>query len=168
MRRAIRAWFLLSFMLVAAPPGHAQDRLAWRDWDAGLREAKQSGRPVLVDVYTDWCGWCRRMDRDVYARPEVRAYLNSNFVVIRLDAEASDPARYEGKTFTLRSLANRFGVTGYPTTVFLRSSGEKLVSVPGYVDAGKFLLLLRYIGGGFMDRGVAWQDFVKSPGPAAR
>ena len=142
----------------AAGPGSA---VQWRGWDRGLEEAKSSGRPVLVDVYTDWCGWCRRMEANVYSRPEVRNYLNRKFVTIKLDAEASAPARYEGKAFTSRSLAARFGVSGYPTTLFLRPAGEHLVSVPGYVEADQFLQVLRYIGDGHMDRGVTFQDFAK-------
>ena len=46
--------------------------VSWRNWDRGLEEASGSGRPILVDVYTDWCGWCRRMEADVYSRPEIR------------------------------------------------------------------------------------------------
>ena len=153
---------LLALLLLAAPrPAGAAPPagVAWRGWDRGLEEAKASGRPVLVDVYTDWCGWCRRMEADVYSRPEIRDYLKERFVVVKLDAESSDPARYEGRSFTSRTLAARFGVSGYPTTVFLRSAGDHMVNVPGYVDADRFLLVLRYIGEGHMDRGVSFQDF---------
>jgi len=154
---------LLALPLVAVaanaappPPG-----LAWRAWDRGIEESRQNGKPVLVDVSTDWCGWCKRMKSEVYAKPEVRDYLLDHFVLIEINAEASDPARYEGKAYTSRSLAARFGVSGYPTTVFLRSGGEHLVSVPGYVEAPQFLQVLRYIGDGYMDKGVSFQDFSK-------
>lgn len=153
---------LLAALLAAALPAHAAPpAIAWRDWEPGLRSAQQSGRPILVDVYTDWCGWCKRMDRDVYSRADVRAYLSRHFVAIRLDAEALDPARYDGKSFTARSLAAHFRVSGYPTTVFLRSGGEHLVNVPGYVPADRFLLLLRYIGEGHLDRGIGFEEFVE-------
>ena len=137
----------------------------WRGWDRGLEEARASGRPVIVDVYTDWCGWCRRMEANVYSQPEVRDYLSRKFVAIKLDAEASDAARYQGRAFTSRSLAAQFGVSGYPTTLFLRPAGEHLVSVPGYVDADRFLQVLRYIGDGHMDRGVTFQEFTKQSAP---
>lgn len=136
--------------------------LKWQGWDAGLRTAVKAQRPVLVDVYTDWCGWCRRMDRDVYARDDVRDYLSRRFVTVKLDAEAADGASYEGKQYTSRSLASRFRVTGYPTTLFLRANGEHLVNVPGYIPAERFLLLLRYVGEGAMDRGQSFDDFAKS------
>ena len=137
----------------------------WLGWNAGLKEAAATHRPVLVDVYTDWCGWCKRMDRDVYSRPEIRDYLARNFVAVRLDAESPDPASYEGRQHTGRSLAGRFRVSGYPTTIFLRESGEHLVNVPGYVPADRFLLLLRYVGDGHMERGESFEAFVRgAPG----
>ena len=153
----------LAVPLLAAPVHAAgSSGLKWQGWDAGLRAAAKTQRPVLVDVYTDWCGWCRRMDRDVYAREDVREYLARRYVTVKLDAEAGDAASYEGKAYKSSSLAGRFRVTGYPTTIFLRANGDHLVNVPGYVPADRFLLLLRFIGEGAMDRGESFDDFVKS------
>lgn len=156
-----RALILAAVLIAstAALPASAAEPV-WQTWNAGLARATQSQRPVLVDVYTDWCGWCKRMDRDVYARPDVRDYLSQHFVLVRLNAEASDAASYEGEAYTSRGLAMRFGVSGYPTTIFLRANGEHLANVPGYVPADKFLSLLRYIGDGHMDRGESYDDFV--------
>lgn len=154
---------LVGLLVLGAGPfpvrAAAASGVGWQAWDRGLEEARSSGKRVLVDVHTQWCGWCRRMQADVYSRADVRDYLQQRFVVIRLDAEASDPAHYEGRNFTSRSLAARFGVTGYPTTLFLRSGGEHLVSVPGYVDADRFLRILKYIGDGHLERGVTFQEY---------
>jgi thioredoxin-related protein len=154
--------------LAVPAAGAAVPGVSWRNWDRGLEEARSSGRPVLVDIYTQWCGWCRRMEADVYTRPEVRDYLSRKFVTVKIDAEAPDPARYEGRAFTSRSLAARFGVNGYPTTIFLSPDGDHPVSVPGYVDADRFLILLHYVGEGHMDRGVPFQEFVKRSATGAR
>lgn len=170
MRFSARFLILAAALAVTAPvAGHAAPgqtaRVTWRDWDRGLAEARTSGRPVLVDVYTDWCGWCRRMKAEVYARPEVRDYLDGHFVTVELDAEGAESARYEGRTFTSRALAARFGVTGYPTTIFLKPDGGHLVSVPGYVESARFMQVLRYIGDGHMTRGVTFQEFTKQSSP---
>lgn len=153
----ILAAAVLTVAATAASP--VQASVEWREWDAGLEEARRLNRPVLVDVYTKWCGWCKRMDRDVYSRPAVRDYLADKFVTIKIDAEAKTPAHYEGRDHTSRSLAALFRVTGYPTTLFLRPDGKHLVNVPGYVEADNFMLLLRYVGDGYLDRGVTWEDF---------
>lgn len=162
MTRPLRNFLgTLLLLLAAAGPVRAQapPQVEWLDWDAGIEQAHERGRPVLVDVYTDWCGWCKRMDRDVYSRPEIREYLATKFVTVKLDAEASDAARYQGKSYTSSTLAERFKVTGYPTTIFLRANGEHIINVPGYVPPERFLLVLRYISEGHLDRGVDWEAF---------
>ena len=158
----MRSALVLSAALVTlwvGPAESATAKIAWRDWNAGLKEAEQLQKPILVDVYTQWCGWCKRMDRDVYTRSDVQDYLRSKFVTVKLDAEAGDPAPYDGKTFTSRTLAAYFRINGYPTTVFLRSNGEHLVNVPGYVEPDKFMKLLRYVGDGHLERGVTWEEY---------
>jgi len=147
----------------AAKPAELQ----WSAWDAGLSKAAAAGKPVLVDVYTDWCGWCRRMDHDVYSSAEIRSYLARKFVTVKLNAESPAPVTYQTQRYTGSSLAARFRVNGYPTTIFLRPNGDHLVNVPGYVPADRFLLLLQYVGDGHMDRGVSFDDFVQSQSPPA-
>lgn len=165
MRRPI-ALVLLTAALIAATfaalPSRARAGVVWRGWDAGLTAAQASRRPVLVDVYTDWCGWCKRMDADVYSRADVSGYLASHFETVRLNAESESAVRYKGQHYSGRSLAAEFSVSGYPTTIFLTPKGEHLVNVPGYVSADRFMLLLRFIGDGHMDRGESWDDYVKS------
>jgi thioredoxin-related protein len=163
MYRLLRALLATAATMVLSGFGASAHAAAptWKDWNSGLKEAATAGKPVLVDVYTDWCTWCKRMDQDVYTRPEVRDYLSGHFVMVKLNAEYSTPARYDGKQYTSRTLAERFRVNGYPTTIFLRADGNHIANVPGYVPADRFLLLLRYIGDGHMDRGVSYDDFVK-------
>jgi thioredoxin-related protein len=163
---AIAALLCLPF----APPAMAgaAGEVGWLNWNQGMSEAAITHRPILVDVYTDWCGWCKRMDRDVYARDDVREYLRGHFIVVRLNAEALDEARFEDRNYTSRALAQRFHVSGYPTTLFLKSSGEHIVSVPGYVPADRFKLMLRYIGEDHVGRGEKWADFEKGATSAPR
>lgn len=145
-------------LLLAATPALAGG-VRWQGWDAGLAAAQSGKRYVLVDVYTDWCGWCKRMDRDVYARDDVSEYLNRRFVSVKLDAESAQPVHYQGEARTERGIASGFRVNSYPTTIFLNAKGEHLTNVPGYLPADRFLLLLRYIGDGHMEKGVSWADY---------
>jgi thioredoxin-related protein len=167
MNRLLRMLVVPFAVVVAAAVVALPARAAgptWKDWNSGLKEAAAAGKPVLVDVYTDWCTWCKRMDADVYAKPEVKAYLAAHFVTVKLNAEYTTPARYEGKPYTSQTLAQRFRVNGYPTTIFLRADGTHIANVPGYVPPERFALLLHYIGDGAMDRGVSFDDFVKQQG----
>lgn len=153
--------FIPALILLAALAPPADADTLWRAWTPGMEEASRAKKLVLVDVYTDWCGWCKRMDRDVYSRADVRDYLAKNFVTIRLDAESGQTAPYQGKKYSERSLASAFRVSGYPTILFLRSGGDHMVSVPGYVEPQRFLKILRYVAEGHLDRGVSFDDFEK-------
>jgi thioredoxin-related protein len=106
------------------------------------------------------------MDRDVYARSDVQQYLGDHFVTIRVNAESNAAAHYLGESTTLSQLAGRFGVDGYPTTIFLTAGGDHLANMPGYFPADRFLLLLNYVGDGALARGVPFEDFAKSKGVA--
>ena len=161
MLRPVLISILLALGLFAPVPASAE-AVAWRGWNDGLAAASGSGKPVIVDVYTDWCGWCKRMDRDVYARAEVSSYLNQHFVMVRLNAESNERVTYEGRSMAARSLAGGFQVTGYPTTIFLRPTGEHLVNVPGYLPLEKFMKLVRFIGDGHMDKGESWEEYSRA------
>ena len=155
--RFAAALAILALSLVAARPAGAE--VAWRQWNAGLAEARKSGKPVLVDVYTDWCSWCKRMDREVYSQASVQSTIARHFVAVKLNAEARTLGTLQGKEASYSAIARSYGVSGYPTTVFLRPTGAHLGNVPGYIPAADFTLMLRYIGEGHMDRGVKFPDF---------
>ena len=153
---------LLAALFAAAPVSAAP--VAWRGWNEGLAAAAGGSKPVIVDVYTDWCGWCKRMDRDVYAKSEVSDYLNQHFVMVRLNAEGTERVNYGGRSMSARALAGGFQVTGYPTMIFLKPDGTHMVNVPGYVPADRFMKLVRFIGDGHMDRGESWEENSRAPG----
>ena len=158
---------LILAVLLLVPAAHAGP-VAWRGWNEGLAAAAGGPKPVIVDVYTDWCGWCKRMDRDVYARSDVSEYLNQHFVMVRLNAESAERVSYAGRSLTARALSGGFEVTGYPTTIFLKPDGTHLVNVPGYIPADKFLKLVRFVGDGHMDRGESWEAYSRASGTGAK
>ena len=59
----------------------------WKKFNEGMSEAKKNGKKILVDVYTDWCTWCKEMDKNTYADKNISAYLKKNYVIIKLNAE---------------------------------------------------------------------------------
>lgn len=166
MRRAQHATpaiglFAVLFGLWAFAVVPAAGAMEWKHWNEGLQEAQKSGKPMLVDVYTDWCGWCKRMDAEVYAKPEVSGYLERHFVTVRLNAESTEQATWQGHTYSSRSLASSFDVSGYPTTIFFDTAGAHLANVPGYIPRERFMLLLRFIGDGHMARNESFDEYMK-------
>ena len=117
----------------------------WRSFDAGLELAKVSHKKILVDIYTDWCGWCKKMDQEVYTDPSVKEYLAKNFVIVKMNAEAEGTIHYKGKVYSPAQLASAFGVTGYPATLFLKDDSDPITLLPGYMEAPMFLHVLSFI-----------------------
>lgn len=119
----------------------------WKKLGDGAALAIKTNKKVLIDVYTDWCGWCKKMDADVYTDSSVIGYINEFFVPIKVNAESSNKHEVNGKPITEAEIARAYGVRGYPTTVFARSNGSMITVLPGYVSSATFLQVLKYIGG---------------------
>jgi thioredoxin-related protein len=123
-------------------------------FEDALKAAKEQDKKVIVDVYTDWCGWCKKMDRDAYGNSEIKEIIEDDFIFVKLNAEGSDIINYQGKQYTCSELATYFQVSGYPTTIFLTSDGNvieylydkfKMNNLPGYYNASDFKKMLHYI-----------------------
>ncbi len=122
-------------------------------FDDALNLAKEQNKVVIVDVYTDWCGWCKKMDKDTYSNGDIKDLINDNFIYLKLDAESSEKHSYNGKTYTSADLAYYFQVDGFPSHVFLDPDGNviefkynkfKMNNLPGYYGAKDFKKILEY------------------------
>ena len=146
MKNLTHAVGLLTLVLAVVASAGDSNSLKWRSFNAGIAEAKKSNKKILVDVYTDWCGWCKRMDKEVYSDPAVAKYLTDRFITVKLDAESNAILTYSNQSMTETDLAQGFGVSGYPTTIFLQSNGEAITLLPGYLPVEKFIDVLKFIG----------------------
>ena len=143
---------------------HAQNpdgsRVNWMTIEEAAKACKEQPRPVLMDFYTDWCGWCKRMMATTYADENVAAYINRNFYPVKFDAEGKDTVMFQGKKYMPVSNAPRTthplaaellqGNMMYPTTLFMNNYDAakdefpfKLL-VPGYLDQKKIEPFLVY------------------------
>jgi len=136
---------LLLLAFVGTLRAEDKSKLQWYSFEKGLAEAKKTNKKVLVDVYTNWCSWCKRMDAETYSNSGVATYLKEKYVVVKLNAESAVKQTYQGKQFTEQELASQFGVTGYPTTLFFTSDGVAITAVPGYAPADDFKTVLSFI-----------------------
>lgn len=139
----------------------------WKPFEQALAQARTEGTVVLVDVYTPWCGWCRKMQQEVYTDAAILAHLDSAFAATRLNIDdAQTTLRYQDYALTPKELGTAFGASGTPTTVFLDAEGNYITRLPGFVDAPTFERVLAYIGSGAY-RNQTLREFVDaSPLPA--
>ena len=107
-----------------------------KNYDSALKQAKNENKLVMVDIYTDWCGWCKKLDRDTYSDKEVQAKLAKGFIAMKVNPEKSaDGAK----------LAKQFSVHGFPFIAFVDADGKLVAQINGYLPAEKFLKKLEQV-----------------------
>ncbi|SMO54919.1 Thioredoxin-related protein [Fodinibius sediminis] len=136
---------LVVLLLLSIQPsaGHAQS-LTWLPFEEALARADSSNRPVLVDVWAPWCGWCHKLKNEVY--PALTVELSGQFVLTRINRDNREAEHhYRGQKITSLRLAQKFGAQQVPTLVFLNARGDYLLHITGFVDKKTLKPLLTYI-----------------------
>ncbi len=126
----------------------------WMTWDEVERAQEKEQRKVFVDVYTEWCGWCKKMDQTTFKDPDVIKYINENYYAIKFDAETKETIHFNGMKFKYIKSGGRGynelasdllkGKLSYPSSVFLNESLDLIQPIPGYLDANKMETVLNY------------------------
>jgi thioredoxin-related protein len=106
----------------------------WLDVRSAQAAAKAKKKMIIADYFTDWCGWCKVLDRRTLSSPEVQAYLAKNFVCMKVNAQ--DGAAGE-------ELAKQFDVRGFPTIMIFAYNGRKLASFDGFREPQDFLAAIK-------------------------
>lgn len=107
--------------------------IKWYGYDEGMALGKKEGKKIVLHFYASWCGYCKKMDKETFSKSDVAAFMNENFISIKLDTDVE------------KTLAQEYGVTGLPTTCFMDKDGTKLQILPGYLPREMFLAYLKYI-----------------------
>jgi len=128
----------------------------WLTLEEAVEKCKTDKRKIFIDVFTDWCGWCKRMDQSTFVDPAVAQYLNENYYAVKLNAEQEEAITFNNKTYHFKKngargyhelaaelLNNRLS---FPTVVFLDESMKVIQPIPGYLEAPKLETILNYFG----------------------
>lgn len=131
--------------------------LSWLHIQDAGELANKEGKKYFIDVYTDWCGWCKVMDRQTFSDPEIQKYLNDNFHVIKFNAEQKEAIRFEGESYewissgrkgvnklAIKFLGNRLS---YPSLVYLDENKNLIQVSRGFKKPEQFLSELKMING---------------------
>lgn len=114
----------------------------WVTIEEAQELAKENPKKVIMDVYTDWCGWCKKMDKTTFADEEVVEYVNEHFYAVKFNAEKNESFDFKGQEFTNPQFTKALRVSGYPTVVFFAEDFSRFQPVSGYRKADEFLKML--------------------------
>ena len=159
--------FLVAFVFTSFSRKES-DKVHWLSIEEMQLAYKKKPKPIIVDVYTSWCGWCKVMDKETYSNDQVAAYINEKYYAVKLDAEVKDPLVWNGKKYgyvaqyKVNELAAYFlnGQMSYPTTVFFSSLDANPAPLAGYLKPKEIESPLKFFGDGVF-KTKNYPDFMK-------
>lgn len=138
--------YILALVLgFSSPEVKEPKKINWVSWEEAAELNKTAPKKIFVDIYTEWCGWCKKMDKSTFVDPALVEYMSENFYAVKFDAEQKEDIVWSGNTFKFvrsgrrgvhqlaYSLLN--GKTGYPSFVLLDEEFSRIMVSPGYKTA---------------------------------
>jgi thioredoxin-related protein len=154
------------------PAEGTSEALSWMSIDEAAGKLQKEQRPVLIDLYTTWCGWCKQMDKKTYSNKQVAQYLREKFYPVKVDAETRATINWNGRTYQFNPdyRSNEFamylthGRLEFPTTIIIPPGGEPQ-AIPGYMEPKELEMLVKYFGEGKFGK-ESFDDYQKGFKPS--
>ena len=140
---------------ISAQNAAPADKVKWYSFEEAAKMNETNPKKVFIDVYTDWCGWCKVLDKNTFSNPVISKILIDNFYAVKLDAERKDTVVFNGHSFvnpnptgtrSTHELASSMlqGKMSYPSMVFFNEKMQFLTTVQGYLKPEEFEPILSY------------------------
>jgi len=140
---------IFCLVLIDLSLAQGADQINWHSYEEGLALAKQDQKKMFVHFYADWCAYCRKMAKETFKNSAVIDYLNKFFIPVRVNSDQK------------RELARKYYIRGLPSTWFVSETGEKISSLPGYIDAKMLMHALKFIHTNNYKK-MSFKDFIKA------
>lgn len=165
---SLSKYCLFTLLLLTSFSIQAQE-IKWMTWEQAAEANEKEPKKVFVDLYTDWCGWCKKMDATTFKDPAVIEAMNKDFYAVKLNAEQKESIMWKGQEFKWvsggRSGVNMLayelldGKLSYPSFVLLDGVYARIAISPGYKQPEALLKELRYAAGEHY-KTTKWEDFM--------
>lgn len=150
----IRVLLILVFIPFLSLLTPVAGQVNWLTWEEAQARNKKEPRKFIVDVYTQWCGWCKKMDKETFDNPDISKYINKNFYPVKFDAETKTDINFNDKIYSFiksgssgyHQLASEitFGKLSYPTIVFIDERLNVVQPIPGFKDVMSLDKIMKY------------------------
>jgi thioredoxin-related protein len=144
-------------------------KIQWLSLGEVQEKMKSHPKKVLIDIYTDWCGPCKRMSKYTFTNSEVIKIINKEFYAVKFNAESKESVNFLMKKYSNSGRTHDFAIQvgstasglSYPTIIYFNESFKKIQSVPGYFEPQEFSLVLKYFGKNHF-KNMSYEAFYKS------
>lgn len=135
------------------PQDEKVEAINWLDFESAIDANEKDKKPIFIDIYTSWCGWCKKMDNSTFKDPEVVKYMNAHYYAVKMDAESKTPIAfkehlYEYKIYSGGKGYNELAVNllgskmSFPTFVILSKRQVKVANLSGFQQPKQLLSAL--------------------------
>jgi len=163
---------LFLFLLLLVSTGSSCQEIEWISFSKAMELNKIAPKKIFIDFYTDWCGWCKRMDATTFANQMVVQYMNEHFYAVKFNAEKEEPIAVGDSIYKINTAAGRNGThqlaitllngkLSYPSFVFLDEKFNLLSPLQGFQTPDQFEAPLKYFGENVYLRN-SWADYQKT------
>ena len=146
----------LVFVVLVSNMSHAQ--IDWMTMDQALAAQKLEPKKIFMDVYTDWCGPCKLLDKKTFSNKKVIRYINQHYYAVKFNGEGTESVTYNNFTYTNPNyqperkgrnaqhfFADALKITAYPSLVFFNETGGVIQALPGYKSPQGLEIFLKMI-----------------------
>ncbi len=142
--KIVSLFFPALFLFFVFQPAEAQEnKINWMSIEEAEARVKEEPKKIFVDIYTDWCSWCKRMESETFGHPVIAEYLNEHFYPVKLNAEQKEPIVFRGVEYVNenpggRRSAHNFaaailqGRMGYPSVAFFDKELNLVYALSGF------------------------------------
>lgn len=157
MRKLLLFLLIPSIVLSSYKVSHSNtEKVKWIRFDELTDRQKEFKKPIIVDLYTDWCHWCKVMDKETYGNEKVANYINDNFIPVTFNAEGRDPVSFRNKTYSFNNeykvnmlaVALTNGQLSFPTTIIIPDENTQPIPIAGFLKPRELELIIKYFGSG--------------------
>ena len=167
MKKIIIVLLLLLFIKVNVKA----QTVKWFSFEQAVKLNKQHPKKIFIDIYTDWCGWCKRMDKVTFSNPVIAKYLNKYYYSVKFNAETKDTIHFSNYIFVNKETSRRSahqlaiallkGKMSYPSSVYMDENSNPITAVAGYLSPEKIEPILYFIKNDYYKKNIKFEDFLK-------
>ncbi|MHC1702265.1 MAG: thioredoxin family protein [Tenuifilaceae bacterium] len=142
MKKTLITFLISAIIVFNAISQENNGKIKWYTFEEAIKLNEKVPKKIFIDVYTDWCGWCKTMDKNTFSNPQIAEYLNKYYYPVKFNAESKSDVTFKGTVFKNRGTESRSphdlaaallsGKMSYPSVAYLDGESNLLTAVPGY------------------------------------
>ena len=159
------------FLCFVSVETKAQNKIRWMSMEEALKKSEVKPRKIFIDVYTEWCTWCKKMEETTFAEDKIAKYINENYYAVKLDAEYKEKIAFDGQVYNYQKSYPRGyhelayellgGKLKLPSIVIIDENLKVIQSLDGFKNCNELDMITQFYGTNSY-KTISWRAYIKS------